>query len=106
MTRSGHSKTSKWETTMSTNDPKEASGKEKDARLPNADDLRIALPLGLPDPAVLARMATEFFTSAPEFAQSRKDVPAAERQSPSVSNGAAPVAVTQNMPAPVKPPGT
>ena len=43
-----------------------------------------ALPPGLPDPAVLARMATEFFTAMPEFAQLGKNASAQETLPPSV----------------------
>jgi cysteine desulfurase/selenocysteine lyase len=46
------------------------------------------LPAGVPDPAVLARIANEFFTALPEFAQSSSIVPDVPAQLPSVPAGA------------------
>src|ERR1700722_16704057 len=80
MTPLQRSKTSKWELTMSTSKSRETQGPKKgnSAALAEAWDASKALPPGLPDPAVLARMATEFFTAMPEFAQFSKNAPAAE----------------------------
>jgi cysteine desulfurase/selenocysteine lyase len=41
-------------------------------------------PAGVPDPAVLARMANEFFTALPEFSQLSGTVPAAQPKLPSI----------------------
>src|ERR1039458_3454789 len=55
------------------------------------------LPLGVPDPAVLARMANEFFTALPEFAQLSNVVLAAPEQLPSVPAGAEPRVAPQGV---------
>jgi cysteine desulfurase / selenocysteine lyase len=41
-------------------------------------------PAGVPDPAILARMATEFFTALPEFSQLGGAVPAAQPTLPAI----------------------
>jgi cysteine desulfurase / selenocysteine lyase len=41
-------------------------------------------PAGVPDPAILARMATEFFTALPEFSQLSAVVPAAQPTPPAI----------------------
>ncbi len=47
-------------------------------------------PAGVPDPAVLARLANEFFTALPEFSQLSNVVPDAPAQLPSVPASAEP----------------
>jgi cysteine desulfurase / selenocysteine lyase len=54
-------------------------------------------PAGVPDPAVLARIANEFFTALPDFAELSSAVPAAPPQSPSVPAGADPQVAPQGV---------
>jgi cysteine desulfurase / selenocysteine lyase len=73
---------------MSTSEPKqEAPLPGKTEVRPEAWDDGQRVPAGLPDPAVLARMASEFFTSVPGFSQLRRNVPPAEAQALSVPTG-------------------
>src|SRR5580698_240911 len=57
-----------------------------------------ALPANLPDPAVLQRMATEFFTALPGFSQSAGAVPEtnvpSESASPESASAAAPASAS------------
>src|ERR1700683_5122299 len=55
-----------------------------------------ALPANLPDPAVLARMATEFFTALPGFSQSAGNVPASDAPPLPDASDAAPAAAPVN----------
>jgi cysteine desulfurase/selenocysteine lyase len=55
-----------------------------------------ALPANLPDPAVLARMATEFFTALPGFSQSAENVPASDAPPLPDASDAAPAATPVN----------
>src|SRR5271163_1286559 len=51
----------------------------KEVRIPGDD-----FPAGVPDPAVLARLANEFFTAVPEFVPVGSAVPEASSQAPPV----------------------
>src|ERR1700730_13946094 len=78
---------------MSTNEPKhEAPLPGKTEVRPEAWDDRQRVPAGLPDPAVLARMASEFFTSVPGFSQLSRNVLPAEAQALFVPTGPDPLA--------------
>jgi cysteine desulfurase/selenocysteine lyase len=55
-----------------------------------------ALPANLPDPAVLARMATEFFTALPGFSQPAGNVPASDAPPLPDPSDAAPAAAPVN----------
>ncbi len=52
---------------------------------------------GVPDPAVLARIANEFFTALPEFAPVGSSLPAAPAQLPSVPAAAAAPVIPQGV---------
>src|ERR1700722_14011653 len=81
MTPSEYSKTSKSGTTM-TSEPKPgapASGSWDEVWVAGKD-----LPPGIPDPAVLARIANEFFTALPDLAQLNSLVPGSPAQIPAV----------------------
>ena len=56
---------SKWVTTMSTSDPDVTSLARSADELPGGDTSVGAVPAGVPDPAVLSRIANEFFTAVP-----------------------------------------
>jgi cysteine desulfurase/selenocysteine lyase len=77
----------------------------KAANAANPEGVRSPLPIGLPDPVVLARMATEFFTSVPEFAQARKDVSGDERLLPA-PKGTASTGIVPDIVSLVAPSGT
>ena len=72
---------------MSTSElPEEAAGRSAGAS-PDAWNAVKAAPAGFPDPAVLARMANEFFTALPAF--NRRDGDAAMTQSPPLAMSSA-----------------
>jgi cysteine desulfurase/selenocysteine lyase len=73
---------------MSTSEPKQGAPLPGKTEVrPEAWDDRQRVPAGLPDPAVLARMASEFFTSVPGFSQLSRNVLPAEAQALSVPTG-------------------
>ncbi len=80
MMRSQHSKTWKSANTMSTSESGKNAPHSSAGELGNVSDFRTILPgeaqivpAGLPDPAVLARMANEFFTALPLSENSMAD---------------------------------
>ncbi len=109
MTLSECSRTSKSEPTMSTSERKpvppasESENSWTEVWIPGKD-----LPAGVPDPAVIARMANEFFTALPEFArefaQLTSSVPAAPSQLPPVPAGTASQSLPQGITG-ITPPG-
>jgi hypothetical protein len=76
---------SKSETTMSPSEPK--PGPPAPANSSSWQEVWVTgkeFPAGVPDPAILARMATEFFTALPEFSQWSAVVPAAQPTPPAI----------------------
>lgn len=86
------SKTSKLAIIMSTSESKSGPSGSKEQGTPvNIWEGVSAVPAGLPDPAVLARMATEFFTAVPGFSPPSGTVPNIGSLS-SVTHGQPPMA--------------
>jgi cysteine desulfurase / selenocysteine lyase len=78
---------SKSELIMSTSEPKSGAPESANDKVWNEAWLGGKdLPAGVPDPAVLARLAHEFFTALPEFAQASSIAPDALTQLPSISS--------------------
>jgi cysteine desulfurase/selenocysteine lyase len=92
---------------MSTSEPEKTRGPERGKSAVGADtwDASKGLPAGLPDPAVLARMATEFFTALPEFAQLGKNASAQETLPPSIPVNVEAATLPQDVIASAAPPG-
>jgi cysteine desulfurase/selenocysteine lyase len=83
------SKTWKSDTTMSTSDSRKDAprfpGEAFETVLPGE---RFGVPAGVPDPAVLARMANEFFTALPELSQAEQSAPTVPQLSAAVPGAA------------------
>src|SRR5580700_2027171 len=83
------SKTWKSDTTMSTSDSRKDAprfpGEAFETVLPGE---RFGVPVGVPDPAVLARMANEFFTALPELSQAEQSAPTVPQLSAAVPGAA------------------
>src|ERR1700722_5848979 len=76
MTPLERSKVWKLELTMSINDPKQSPTlPQKEATGLDAWGVNEVVPPGMPDPAVLARIATEFLTSLPRISEQAKVIP-------------------------------
>jgi len=77
---------------MTPSEPKPAAPGAQKTDLPVDTWSGTELPANLPDPAVLARMATEFFTALPGAAQFAGSFPAGEAPSSAIAAESAPAA--------------